>query len=160
MIILGIDPGSVRIGYGVIKRDYGKLAHLESGLLKIPQTNHTNRLTALEKSLDILLQRFQPDRVGLEKLFFAKNQKTALRVAEARGVILNTLTKRSLLFSEVSPSEVKLAVTGDGRASKKSVAKMVNYFLGLNLKSVVDDVTDALAIAITISGRNIDTQQS
>ncbi len=157
MIILGIDPGSVRIGYGVIKRNYGKLVHLESGLLKLPQTDHANRLIALEKSLGVLLQRFQPDRIGLERLFFAKNRKTALQVAEARGVILNTLAKQSLLFSEISPSEVKLAVTGDGRASKKSVAKMVNYFLGLNLKSVVDDVTDALAIAIAISGRNIDT---
>lgn len=153
MIILGIDPGSVRIGYGVIKRNYGKLVHLESGLLKLPQTDHANRLIALEKSLGVLLQRFQPDRIGLEKLFFAKNQKTALQVAEARGVILSTLAKQSLPLSEISPSEVKLAVTGDGRASKKSVAKMVNYFLGSDLKSVVDDVTDALAIAIAISGR-------
>ncbi|MCP6720104.1 MAG: crossover junction endodeoxyribonuclease RuvC [Patescibacteria group bacterium] len=159
MIILGIDPGSVRIGYGVIKKNHGKLTHLKSGLLKLPQTDHANRLVAIEKDLNNLLQKFQPDRVGLEKLFFVKNQKTALGVSEARGVILNTLAKKSLPFFEITPSEVKLAVTGDGRASKKSVAKMVNYFLGLELGNVViDDITDALAIAIAVSGRNIEVK--
>lgn len=155
MIILGIDPGSVRIGYGVIKKDRGKLTHIESGLLKLPRARHEDRLVAIEKNLGALLRRVRPDRVGLEKLFFVKNQKTALDVAQARGVILSAVAKKSIFLFEVAPSEVKLAVTGDGRAPKKSVAKMVNYFLDFEQKNVVDDVTDALAIAITISNRTL-----
>lgn len=151
MIILGIDPGSVRVGYGVIKKDHGKLTHLESGLLEIPRARYEERLTVLEKNLNILLEKARPNRVGLEKLFFVKNLKTAISVAQARGVILNTITKKSIPVFEVTPSEVKLAIAGDGRAPKKSVAKMVNYFLDLETKNLIDDITDALAIAIAIS---------
>lgn len=158
MIILGIDPGSVRVGYGAIKKEGGKLIHIQSGLLDIPQDSKENQLITLEKSLQNLITKIKPDLIGVERLYFVKNQKTALEVAQARGVIINVIAKFSIPFIELSPSQVKQAVTGNGRASKKAVAKMINYFI--NAKSlpaefttskVIDDITDALAIAITIS---------
>ncbi len=148
MIILGIDPGTVRVGYGVIEKNGGKLIHLESGLIKLPDENYEVRLVALEKNLKELLRKFRPDRVGLERLFFEKNRKTAIRVAEARGVILKTIVQYSIPLKELNPKEVKLAVTGDGNASKNGVEKMVKYFLKLGPLKMVDDVSDALAIAI------------
>jgi len=158
MIILGIDPGSVRVGYGAIKKEGDKLIHLQSGLLDIPQDSKENQLVALEKSLQNLITKIKPNLIGVEKLYFAKNKKTALEVAQARGVIINVIAKSSISFIEVSPSQVKQGVTGNGRASKKAVAKMVNYFLNSKYLpaefatgKVIDDITDALAIAITIS---------
>lgn len=151
MIVLGIDPGTVRIGYGFIKKQNGQLTHLKSGLLNLPKTNHPHRLVGLEKSLNILIEKFRPEKVGVEKLFFMKNRKTALQVAEARGVILKLITQKTIALQEVSPREIKLAVTGDGGARKEAVAKMVKYFLDLNSKQLVDDVYDALAIAITVA---------
>jgi crossover junction endodeoxyribonuclease RuvC len=153
MVILGIDPGTTRIGYGVIRKENGKLKHLESGLIKLPPLNHEKRLMSIEEGLGKIIEKFKPYRAGVEKLFFAKNRKTALQVAEARGVILNAVIKKNVSVFEVGPNEVKLAVTGDGRASKESVAKMVNYFLKIEPKKMVDDVSDALAVAITISNK-------
>ena len=153
MIILGIDPGSTRIGYGAIKKDGNKLTLIEAGLLKIPKASKPEQLMALETELQKLLQRIAPERVGVEKLFFFKNQKTAIEVAQARGVIVNTVAKRGLTPFELTPSEIKMAVTGDGQASKQAVARMVGHFVDLNKKKFIDDATDALAIAIAISNR-------
>ena len=93
------------------------------------------------------IQEFQPDLIGLEKLFFSKNKKTALRVAEARGVILEALLSAGQKIKEVSPSEAKLAVGARGNASKKEVIKMVGLLLNLETRGLKDDVLDALAIA-------------
>lgn len=153
MIILGIDPGSVRIGYGLLEARNGGIVHKASGLLTIPNGSKTERLAAISKSTEQLLAEARPDRVGVEKLFFTKNQKTAFEVAEARGVIVTTIVKAATPIIEFTPSEVKLAVTGDGRASKEGVAKMVRLFLHLPKERVFDDVTDALAIAIAASGK-------
>lgn len=149
MIILGIDPGTVRVGYGIIEKIGGKMLHLDSGLIKLPKEGYEVRLVALEKNLESLLQKFKPDRVGLERLFFEKNRKTAIQVAEARGVILKTVVQKSIPVKEVNPKEVKLAVTGDGNAGKDGVEKMVKRLLNLGSVKMVDDVSDALAIAIT-----------
>ncbi len=152
MIILGIDPGSVRVGYGVLKKGQGVLRHIESGLLPIHTHDKASRLVELERALHALLVRAKPDMVGIEKLYFSKNQKTALEVAQARGVILRTIAASRIPFLEFTPREVKLAVTGDGNATKRGVAAMVGRFLHFPLKGgVADDVTDALAIAITTS---------
>ena len=150
MVILGIDPGSVRIGFGVIKKEGSQLIHLESGLLKI-SSDESSRLPVLEKDFLGILRRFKPRLVGIEKIFFAKNKKTAIKVAETRGVLLNALSKEGISFVEITPSEVKLAVTGAGRASKESVAKMAKHFLKIGTDPLFDDVTDALAIAIAVS---------
>ena len=154
MIILGIDPGTTRIGYGAIGKNGGALEHLESGLIELKTANHGEKLAALEKEIKIVIRRTKPARIGLEKLYFTKNKKTALAVAEARGIILNTITKTGIPLFEVGPNEVKFAVAGNGRASKESVAKMVNYFLKIKPRKMTDDVSDALAIAIAVSNEH------
>ena len=150
--VLGIDPGTSRIGYGLIEKVGGDLRHIESGLLPInpEKLSDIERLTAIRHSMRALILRTAPDMIGVEKLFFTKNKKTAMRVAEARGVILEAAAEDTKII-EVSPVAVKIAVTGDGRAGKKGVAKMVNLILKLPPRRVVDDVTDALAIAIAAS---------
>jgi len=152
MIIVGIDPGTTRVGYGVIKKEGSRLIHLTSGLLAIPQkAGSSEQLLALQTSFKELLQEVRPERAGIEKLFFFKNKKTALSVAQARGVLIVALAEAHVPFVELAPSEVKLAVTGDGQASKEGVAKMVSYFLKLPSEKRIDDVTDALAVAIAAS---------
>ncbi|KKW12056.1 MAG: Crossover junction endodeoxyribonuclease RuvC [Candidatus Jorgensenbacteria bacterium GW2011_GWB1_49_9] len=153
MIVLGLDPGTIRIGYGFIEVRGNKLVHLASGLLKIPPAKEGNGLAAAEEDLSRLLALWRPEWAGVERLFFSKNQKTGLAVAETRGVLLNTLHKNGVPVIEIAPSEVKSAVAGHGRADKKAVAKMVDFFLGLSHQKTLDDVSDALAIAIAVSRR-------
>lgn len=148
MKILGIDPGSTRVGYGVIDKEGGNLKFLRAGLLKISAKNKNQRLVDLEKSFILLLKKEKPDLVALEKLYFVKNQKTALEVGQSRGILVLIITKNKLPLIEISPSEAKLIVSGDGRASKKAVAKMVGYCLKINTAGQIDDATDALALAI------------
>lgn len=153
MIILGIDPGTTRVGYGLIKTN-GSLCHIASGILNIAQeSDFGSRLISLEKGVQKLIEEYKPSAVGLERLFFAKNKKTAIAVAHARGVLLNTFSKQSIPVKELSPPEVKLAVTGNGAASKQAVEKMVGYILSLDTADLIDDAVDALAIAIAVSNR-------
>ncbi len=152
MIILGIDPGITRAGYGLVKKKQGGLVYLKSGLLSSPDTSdHGDRLLALERGLRNVIRTARPEVVGMERLYITKNKKTAVRVAEARGVIIKLLYEKGLHLEEFSPPSVKLAVTGSGRADKKAVAKMVSLILHINTSKMLDDVTDALAIAIATS---------
>lgn len=148
MKILGIDPGSTRVGYGLIKKEKNSLKFIRAGLLKITAKNKNQKLVDLEKSFSQLLKKEKPDLVALEKLYFVKNLKTALEVSQSRGVLVLVILKNKLPLIEISPSEVKLMVSGDGRASKKAVAKMVGYFLKINTAKQIDDISDALALAI------------
>ncbi|MDP3052715.1 MAG: crossover junction endodeoxyribonuclease RuvC [bacterium] len=148
MKILGIDPGSTRIGYGLIDKKGSDLKFLKAGLLKISSTNKNQRLLDLENSFTQLLKKEKPDLVALEKLYFAKNLKTALEVSQSRGVLILIILKNKLPLIEISPSEAKLIVAGDGRASKEAVAKMVGHCLKINTAKQIDDITDALALAI------------
>lgn len=149
MVILGIDPGTTRIGIGVVEKRGEKLTHKKSGLLPVSQEgDEAMRLLSLERSLKKLLCEVRPDRVGVEKLFFSKNKKTALAVSQAKGIIIKTAAEYGAQLVEISPREAKMAVTGGGNAGKKTVAKMVGMLLGVSFASVADDATDALAIAI------------
>ncbi|MEK7624200.1 MAG: crossover junction endodeoxyribonuclease RuvC [Patescibacteria group bacterium] len=148
MKILGIDPGSVRIGFGLIKKEKNDFKLIRSGLLKISAKDKNQRLLDLEKSFSLLLKKERPDLVALEKLYFVNNQKTALEVGQSRGVLVLIILKNKLPLIEISPSEAKLIVSGNGRASKSAVAKMVGYSLKTNTDKEIDDVTDALALAI------------
>jgi crossover junction endodeoxyribonuclease RuvC len=150
MLILGIDPGTTRIGYGLIESNKGKFLFKKAGIIEIKKKEAGERLVDLEKELSKLIKENKPDKVGVEKLFFSKNKKTAIRVAEARGVILVTLAKKSIPFVEISPNQIKTSVTGYGNASKKGVAKMVSYILKIPTNKYIDDTTDALAIAIAV----------
>ncbi len=152
MIVLGIDPGTTRAGYGVLKKESGKLIFLEGGLLSSPKTNKQgDRLLALEVGLQKIIKSTKPDVAGIERLYLIKNKKTAVRVAEARGVIIKTLSAKKVPIEEFSPSSVKLAVTGSGTADKRAVAKMVSLILHIDTSKMLDDTTDALAIAIATS---------
>lgn len=150
MIVLGIDPGTTRIGYGVIRVSGNTLTHIKSGILKIKEhATNAERLYNIGVALEKLIIETNPARVGVERLFFSKNKKTALAVAEARGVIVETIIKNRVALYEFTPNEVKLAVTGSGAASKNAVAKMVSLMLHIKIEKLLDDETDALAIAIT-----------
>ncbi|NCO15240.1 crossover junction endodeoxyribonuclease RuvC [Candidatus Wolfebacteria bacterium CG18_big_fil_WC_8_21_14_2_50_39_7] len=148
MKIIGIDPGSARVGYGVIEKKNNGLRFIRAGLLKISSKDKGKRLLELEKSFSQLLKKEKPDLVVLEKLYFMKNMKTALEVAQSRGVLTLTIIKYKIPLLEYTPLEIKQGVTGYGMADKKSVAKMVNKILKIKKISKYDDMTDALAAAI------------
>lgn len=144
MIILGIDPGSNKIGYGAVVKKNGRLECLTCGLINIKNGN----LLILKKSIDKILKKIKPDIVVLEKLFFYKNVKTAIKVAESRGVILFSLIQKKLPFIELTPLELKNSITAYGRSSKLNIKKMVKLILELKEEPKTDDAADALALAI------------
>ncbi|MFA5099128.1 MAG: crossover junction endodeoxyribonuclease RuvC [Candidatus Paceibacterota bacterium] len=158
MKILGIDPGSARIGYGLIEKSGSELKFLKAGILKIVSKDKCERLVDLEKSFSALLKKEKPDWVVMEKLYFVKNQKTGLEVAQSRGVLTLLITKSKIPLLEFTPLEIKQGVTGYGMADKKSVAKMVAKILKTDKINEYDDATDALAGAITGSS-NINFQR-
>lgn len=147
--ILGIDPGIARTGYGLIRVE-GNAASLEAcGLLTTSAGDDAPvRLLQLTRQLTKLLAELTPDEVAVERLFFATNTKTALQVAEARGVVLSTIASSGHGIGEYTPLQVKQSVAGYGKADKSQVARMVCRLLNLETAPKPDDVTDALAIAL------------
>lgn len=152
MIVIGIDPGTARVGYGVIKKEHGKISFLDAGILKINSSKTRPALLQIKTGLDSLFKKWKPEIMGVERVYFSKNQKTAMSVAEARGVILLAGLEAGLEIKECSPNEVKSGLTGYGHADKRGVAKMVNLALGTPNLKIIDDASDALAIAIFSSG--------
>lgn len=151
MLTLGIDPGTARIGYGLVKehRD-GALEAIAYGVITTPaKTPMWERLQTIFDELTKIIQQYQPDRAGVEELFFAKNVTTAITVAQGRGVILLALSQAQLPISEYKPNEIKLSITGNGAAKKPQMQEMVRILLGLEDIPKPDDAADALAVAIT-----------
>jgi len=148
MKILGIDPGTTRIGYGIIRKR-SDLELINYGVIEIKARDSFGRLFELGNRLVDLIDEHKPDLAGVEKLYFAKNQKTALSVSEARGVIIYTLLKKNIEVREFRPGDVKLAVANYGLAEKQAVAIMVKKILKIDSLKGHDDASDALAIAIT-----------
>lgn len=149
MIILGIDPGTKSIGYALIKSE-DKPRLLEAGLISTTQKTNAGRLLEIHLAIRGLIIRWRPERISLERLFFAKNAKTAISVAEARGAILLTASLHHTKLFEYTPLEVKKAVTGRGRADKIEVEKILRLSLrGAEKIRAKDDVFDAMAIAFT-----------
>ena len=151
MISLGIDPGTRRIGYGAVRAEGSSVRFISAGILPITATDDLSAFQEIKKGMDSLLQQYSPDVIAVEKLFFSKNQKTAMAVAEARGVILLAAKESGIPTKEYTPNEVKAGVTGYGLSDKKAVLKMVRLILGKPDLSVIDDASDALAIAIVAS---------
>lgn len=149
MIVLGIDPGTHRMGYGVIQADGRNIKYLEAGILPISKGSTEEMLFGARETLKAVIEKWSPEYLSIEKIFFSKNQKTAMRVAEARGVVLATSKEAGLKVLEFSPNEIKLSLTGYGSSDKKAVAKMVALFLKTSSLSLIDDAMDALASAIT-----------
>jgi crossover junction endodeoxyribonuclease RuvC len=155
MISLGIDPGTRRVGFGVILQEKSTAMFIEAGIMSIKSTDNVGALYEIKKNLDKLITKHKPDVLAIEKLFFAKNQKTALAVAEARGVILLAAREHGIRIREYAPNEVKIGVTGYGAADKKAVLKMVRLILQKPGLSVIDDASDALALAILAANERI-----
>ena len=152
MKILGIDPGIERLGWGIIEKNGNELKKISSGVKKTLKTQKEGeRLWEIFMFLDELIKKEMPDIVSTEKLFFSKNVKTALIIGEVRGVILSVVQKHNMTLREFTPPELKMAVCGYGKAGKESIANMVNLLLNLPKKKVLDDETDALALAIAAS---------
>ncbi len=149
MIILGIDPGYAIVGYGVIEYKNMHFKTLAYGAITTPaHTKSEDRLKVIYDELDTLIKMYKPDCMAIEELFFNTNQKTAIVVAEARGVMLVCAVNNGLKVYEYTPLQVKQAVVGYGRAEKKQVIAMVVNFLNLEKKPKLDDTADALAIAV------------
>ncbi|HTK59920.1 MAG TPA: crossover junction endodeoxyribonuclease RuvC [Candidatus Baltobacteraceae bacterium] len=148
MIILGIDPGTARVGFGLLRKEGSKFFHVAHGCLETPKTMaHADRLHSLHVALGELIDLHKPELVGVEKLFFQKNVKTAMAVSEARGVTLLSLRDRGVPISEHTPMQVKMAITGYGGADKRQVQEMVRLLFKLKEIPKPDDAADALAIA-------------
>jgi len=149
MTILGIDPGTALIGFGLIKNSKQKVEMIEYGCIKTePKYSTAERLGHLDQQLEELIKKHRPDKMAVEDIFFFKNQKTAVKVSQARGVILRRAAQMNIPVIEYTPLQVKQAVTSYGRADKKQVQEMVKALLKLEKIPKPDDAADALAIAI------------
>ncbi|MDP3729812.1 MAG: crossover junction endodeoxyribonuclease RuvC [bacterium] len=157
MIIIGIDPGSTRIGYGVIETGSPMRAK-DYGVIEIKRKESSLLIKEAARALTELIARHKPTVVGIEKIYFAKNVKTGIEVAQTRGALILTLAEHNIPVHELSPSEVKLAVTNYGLSDKKAVAKMVGLLLNIERVAGYDDASDALAIAIATAGKLPSTQ--
>ncbi len=149
MKILGIDPGMAIVGYSVLDYDGENFSLLHSGSIKTDKNlSDSKRLLEINNDLNTIIQRYKPDIASVEKLFFFKNQKTIIPVAEARGVIMMVLEKNNIEAYEYTPMEVKQVLTGYGRADKKEVEQMVKITLKRDDLPCLDDTIDSMAIAI------------
>lgn len=149
MIILGIDPGTHRMGFGVIEVVESKPKYLAAGTLTVEGLHANEILFSIKQQLESLFEVWRPEILSVEKIFFVKNQKTGIQVAQARGVVLAVAAGRGIKIEEFSPNEIKLSLTGVGNSDKKAVAKMVSLVLGGTPLGLIDDAYDALAAALT-----------
>lgn len=150
MIILGIDPGIAIVGYGIIEVINGKFRPIDYGVIRTSKDLSTpERLIIIEEGLAKLISKYNPEAIAVEELFFQTNTKTAIVVAQARGVILLTAQKSSAMLYEYTPLQIKQAITGYGNADKKQIQFMVKALLGLKEIPKPDDAADALAVAMS-----------
>lgn len=154
MTILGIDPGTARAGFGVLRVEKGKIELISCGLLAENIKNHNDRLCEIRKRLIALIKNEKPERAVIETLFFSKNKKTGIFVAEARGVIMETITEFGIPTVELAPNQIKLALTGNGAATKSQIKRMLSLLLKSEFLKTVDDATDAVAAAFAGSQNN------
>ena len=149
MVILGVDPGYAIVGYGVVRVQNSRYQPLEHGAIVTKADDiFVRRLEIIYDSLTQVLEKWKPDAISIEKLYFQNNQKTAIGVAEARGVILLAAQKAGVPIFEYTPLQVKMAVTGYGQAQKPQVMEMTRRLLCLKEVPKPDDTADALAMAI------------
>ncbi len=148
MKVLGIDPGTAALGYGIVERQGGCLREVDHGcLVTSPDLSMPDRLLAIHSLVVELLELHQPDLMGVERLFFSRNVQTAMGVGQARGVVLLAAAQHGTPVREATPNEVKSAIAGYGAADKEQVQRMVQLVLGMSQLPRPDDAADALAIA-------------
>ena len=149
MRIIGVDPGTIITGYGIIENIDNDIFRLASGIIRIPKTdNIAHRLEFIYDELDKIIKLYKPDEFSIETAFYGKNVQSAMKIGYARGVSLLSAAHNQLPASEYSPREIKKAVTGRGSASKEQVQYMIDKLLALRSKKMKSDESDALAAAI------------
>ena len=149
MVIIGIDPGLARVGYGIIEIKNNDKKLLDCGIIETKKDyREENRLLEIFIDLKELINKWKPDYAAVEKYFFYKSS-TTISVVQARGVIMMTLGSFKIPITEYAPAQIKLAITGFGKANKKDILDSVMYSLKLDYPPKPDDSADALAIALT-----------
>lgn len=152
MIILGIDPGTAATGYGLVERAGNHLRLIDYGCFEtLPAQALPVRLLHIHQAVSELIEAHSPSLVGVERLFFNRNAQTAFAVGQARGAVLLAAAQAGVPVFEYGPHEVKIAVTGYGRAGKEQVQRMVQTVLGMSALPRPDDAADALAVAICLA---------
>ena len=150
MRIIGIDPGTGILGFGVIDVKQGKSVLVDAGVIRTPvKEDDAVRLHTIYDELTDIIAQTKPDMMSVEKLFFARNVTTAMTVSQARGVVLLCAKQAGLDIYEYTPMQIKQAITGYGKADKKQMQEMVKVILGLETVPKPDDAADALAAALT-----------
>lgn len=147
MRVIGIDPGSLHLGWGVVDAHGSRLRHVASGTVHAPRLPLAARLWHLVQALEAMLLRHQPTVAAVENVFHAKNSRSALVLGQARGAVLVTLARAGLPVFEYAPTQIKVATTGQGRADKQQVQAMVRMVLGVQ-EVLLPDQSDALAAAM------------
>lgn len=149
MVIIGIDPGYAIVGYGILRYEKNRFTVLDFGAITTPAgMEFTERLNTIYDDLSYLFDKYSPDAMSIEKLFFNTNKKTAVDVAQARGVILLAAKRHGAQCFEYTPLQVKQSVVGYGRAEKNQVQEMTRQLLNLSAVPKPDDTADALALAL------------
>lgn len=149
-LLLGIDPGYDRLGWAIAKKTQIGWENVHLGCIQTDRhLNIIQRYQVLEKELQKIIDKHRPVEAGIETLFFAKNTTSALKVAEVRGLIIACLLRNNIKIEQYNPVKIKEAVTGNGKADKKSVAKMINLEFKLDTNNILDDAIDALAVLFT-----------
>ena len=150
MRVLGIDPGFALVGFGVVDQVNGRFEVVDYGVISTDKDQcFSDRLSIIYNGMCDLIKTYKPDAIAIEELFFFKNQKTVIPVAEARGVIVLAGIQNKMEMFEYTPLQIKQALTGNGRAEKKQIQYMVKSILGLEKIPKPDDAADAVAVAIT-----------
>ena len=148
--ILGIDPGTGIVGFGFIQYDRNDLKLIDGGVIRTtPNESTEHRLLTIYDEISGLIATHHPNWMSVEKLFFARNVTTAMGVSQARGVVLLAAAQAGIMVAEYTPLQIKMAITGYGRADKKQMQEMVRLLLNLDSVPKPDDAADALAAAIT-----------
>ena len=149
MLTLGIDPGIATTGYGLIAEENDRLTYVDGGIITTtPRETSSIRLRLIYSAVKKIIGKHRPEVLAIEKLYFGANTKTAMAVGQARGMSLLAAAEMKLPVSEYTPLEVKMAITGYGKADKKQMQQMVKNLLGLSFLPKPDDAADALAVAI------------
>jgi crossover junction endodeoxyribonuclease RuvC len=149
MIIIGIDPGLATVGFGVIQKVEEKIIPVSYGCIRTSAEKQTSeRLLEIYNETKALFEKYNPQIVAIEKLFFNKNVTSAMRVSEARGVILLAAQQKQIPLFEYTPAQIKQAITGTGHADKQQMQEMITRLLGLDELPRPDDAADGLSIAL------------
>jgi crossover junction endodeoxyribonuclease RuvC len=149
MIILGVDPGTIFTGYGIVKQSKNTLTRLTSGLIKLPASQAIpQRLEIIYNELDRIMRTYKPDEFSIETAFYGKNVQSAMKIGYARGVSILAAIHNGIPVNEYSPREVKKSVVGNGAASKEQVSFMIKSLLELKSVEMKFDESDGLAVAL------------